>query len=157
MKLRHGHALVDRVDDEDYFEIQRMGDEQPHELPRRVIAEIIEPRMQEVFELVGRELEQADGNGLAPTGLVLTGGGSQLEGAVELASRVLQMPVRVGRPRKLGGLAEAVDSPAHATAVGLVLYGAEREHPTVRELRNGSLVSSVMERMSRWLLRLSKH
>jgi len=157
VKLRYGHALVDRVDDEDYFEIQRMGDEQPHELPRRVIAEIIEPRMQEVFELVGREMEQADGNGLAPTGLVLTGGGSQLEGAVELASRVLQMPVRVGRPRKLGGLADAVDSPAHATAVGLVLYGAEREHPTVRELRNGSLVSSVMERMSRWLLRLSKH
>jgi cell division protein FtsA len=67
------------------------------------------------------------------------------------------MPVRVGRPRNLGGLADAVGSPIHATAVGLLLYGAEREHPTVRALRNGSLVSSVMERMSRWLLRLSKH
>jgi cell division protein FtsA len=157
LKLRHGHALVERVEDEDYVEIQRVGDEKPHELPRRVVAEIVEPRMQEVFELVRREMERADGNGLAPTGLVLTGGGAQLEGVVELAARTLEMPVRVGRPRNLGGLADAVDSPVHATAVGLLLYGAEREHPTVRALRNGSLVSSVMERMSRWLLRLSKH
>jgi cell division protein FtsA len=157
LKLRHGHALVDQVNDAEYVEIQRLGEAEPRELPRRVLAEIIEPRMQEVFELVGREMEQADGSGLSPTGLVLTGGGSQLAGIVDLAARTLQMPVRVGRPRKLGGLADAVDSPVHATAVGLVLHGAEREHPAVRDLRNGNLVSSVMERMSRWLLRLSKH
>jgi cell division protein FtsA len=157
LKLRHGCALTDQPADEEYVEIRRLGDEEPHELPRRVIAEIIQPRMQEVFELVGRELERADGEGLTPTGLVLTGGGSQLAGVVELASRTLEIPVRVGRPRNVGGLADAVDSPIYATAVGLLLFGAEHRHPGVRALRNGGLVSSVMERMSRWLLRLSKH
>jgi cell division protein FtsA len=157
LKIEHGCALIDHVGEKEYVEIRRVEDEEPHELPRRVIAEIIEPRMEEVFQLVGREMERADGNRLAPTGLVLTGGACQLESVVELAARTLGMPVRVGRPRHLGGLAEAVDNPSFATAVGLLQYGAERQRPAERALRNGSLVSSVMERMSRWLLRLSRH
>src|SRR5207249_10186731 len=138
----HGCALMSRVEEDDYVEIRRI-DEEPRELPRRVITEIIQPRMQEVFDLVGREMERADCDGLSPTGLILTGGGSQLDGVTELAARTLGMPVRLGRLRGVGGLTEAVEGPGFATAVGLVQYGAQKQHPAVRALRNGSLVSSV--------------
>jgi cell division protein FtsA len=163
LKIRHGCALIDQVGEDEYVPVRRLDAETPQELPRRVVAEIIEPRMREVFELVGRELEKAEGHELAPATLVLTGGGSELEGAVELAARVLEMPVRIGRPRSVGGLAGAVDAPGFATAVGLVQFGIERQQPSAFHpqrgypARNGSLVSSVMERMSRWLLRLSRH
>lgn len=157
LKIASGCALRERVDEAEFVEVQRLGDTEPRELPRRVLAEIIAPRMEELFDLVQREVDAGGREGFVAAGIVLTGGGAQLAGTVELASRRLRMPVRIGRPRNVGGLAEAVDSPVFATAVGLVQYGAGRHRAFARAHPNGSIVSAVMERVSRWFLRLSKH
>jgi cell division protein FtsA len=152
-----GCARRDLVGDEEYVEVQRLGEEEPRELPRWVLAEIIEPRMRELFDLVGQEIEKVGGEEFIGGTVVLTGGGAQLAGTLELAAEQLGMPARIGTPRNIGGLAEAVDSPVFATAVGLVQYGAAQWRARPHVPRNGSLVSAALERVSRFFLRLSKH
>jgi cell division protein FtsA len=88
--------------------------------------QIIAPRMQELFQLVHEELERAGCLGRIPDGLDITGGGSQLQGCVDIARQVMDLPVRIGRPSLLGGLGETLTHPSYATAVGLVEYGARR-------------------------------
>jgi cell division protein FtsA len=162
LKIASGCALTERVGETEFVEVHRLGDEEPQELPRHVLAEIIEPRMEELFDLVRQQIEIGSNEmnrGVplkATAGLVLTGGGVQLPGTAELATRRTGLPVRIGRPRGVGGLTEVVDSPTFATAVGLVQYGAAQHRFTRRALNNGSLVSAVLERVSRWFLRLSR-
>jgi len=91
-----------------------------------------------------------------PAGLILTGGGAQLYGTAEVAQRVAQMPVRIGRPSNIGIHADLVDNPMYATAVGLVQHGAGRLGQVEQAASNGSLVTALLERMSRWLLRLAR-
>jgi cell division protein FtsA len=156
LKKEHGAALADWVLDDEYVSVQQLGDAEAHELPRRLLAEIIEPRVTQLFTLVREEIARAGVEDLVPAGVILTGGGAQLYGTAEVAQRVLQMPVRIGRPRNIGSLSEAVDHPMYATAVGLVQYGAGKEVVVNHAASNGSLVSALLERMSRWLLRLAR-
>jgi cell division protein FtsA len=156
IKKQHGAALTDWVLEDEFFSVQRLGDPEPRELPRRLLAEIIQPRMEQLFTLVRDEIARVGMEDSVPAGLILSGGGAQLYGTSELAQRVLQMPVRVGRPRNVGALAEMVDNSIYATAVGLVQYGAGKQAVVYRPETNGHLVSSLLERMSRWLLRLAR-
>jgi len=93
-------------------------------VPQRELAEIIEPRMEEIFLLARSEIDEY--MDMLTTGIVLTGGGAMLDGAVELAGEVFELPVQLGVPKGVQGLAEGISSPAYATSVGLVLYGMER-------------------------------
>jgi len=156
IKKEHGAALTDWVLDDEFVEVQRLGDAEPKELPRRLIAEIIEPRMEQLFTLVREEIFRVGMEDSVPAGLILSGGGAQLYGAAEMAQRVLQMPVRVGRPRNVGALADVVNDSIYATAVGLVQYGAGKQAAVYRAAANGHLVSGLLERVSRWLLRLAR-
>jgi len=122
VKIEHGRALLDGADGLEPFEVASLGSMVTRRLPRRVLAEIIEPRMAEICQLVMQRVEEAGCEDRIPAGLVLTGGGSQLEGLPELASRVTGLPAREGIPGGVGGLVDAVSSPACATAVGLVLF-----------------------------------
>jgi cell division protein FtsA len=156
IKKEHGAALTDWVLDDEFVPVQRLGDTEPQELPRRLVAEIIEPRMTQLFTLVREEISRVGMEDSVPAGLILSGGGAQLYGTAEMAQRILQMPVRIGRPRNVGALAEMVDNSIYATGVGLVQYGAGKQAAIYRAEPNGHLVSSLLERVSRWLLRLAR-
>jgi cell division protein FtsA len=113
-KVSSGAARTDDVEPTEYVEIQMIGEDEPREIPRQLLTEIIGPRMEELFELLRAHLDQAADEG------------SQLPGAVEMASRVLGMPVRIGRPREVIDPKGLVDSPVYSTAVGLLAFAAQR-------------------------------
>ena len=120
-------------------------------MPRQVMAQILEPRVQELFELVKAELQRSGYQELIAAGLVLTGGSSLLQGMVELAEETFDsLPVRLGRPQGVGGLVDVVSSPMYATGVGLILYGQRyRQHrPIKSEERN--MFPKVWKRMRSW-------
>ena len=102
IKKEHGAALTDWVLDDEFFPVQRLGDPEPRELPRRLLAEIIQPRVEQLFTLVREEIARVGMEDSVPAGLILSGGGAQLYGTAEVAQRILQIPVRVGRPRNVG-------------------------------------------------------
>lgn len=126
LKTESGNALTELVSEEDVITVHQVGREEARKLRRRALVKIIEPRMQEIFQLVKEELTEADCLGRIPTGLVISGGGSLMRGCVDVAEQVVGLPVRIGRPRGLGGLGETLTDPKFATAVGLVQYGARQ-------------------------------
>lgn len=139
VKIEHGCALSSIVDEEEAFEITSLGDGSPRELPRSILANIIEPRMQEILEMAREQIIKSGYYELLPAGVVLTGGGSQLPGTAELAQKVFGMPVRLGLPRNVGGLTDTVENPIYATAVGLVLYAA-RHHARAHEQEKSATI-----------------
>ncbi len=131
VKLRYGAARLSDVgpSDSDLFEIQCLTEEEPRRFSRRILAEIIHPRMEELFDMIRQELEKSGYYNLLPAGLVLSGGGAQMIGARELCEHITGLPTRIGAPHDVIGLSEAVRSPVYATGVGLVMYGARHAHP----------------------------
>jgi cell division protein FtsA len=132
IKIKYGCAATRMIDPEETIEVPSVGGRPPRTLPREVLTQIIEPRVEEIFTAVHHELCEAGYAEMLPAGLVLCGGSTLLDGMPELGEELLQMPVRRGSPSGVGGLADVVKSPAYATAVGLVKYGAER-------VRNGKV------------------
>jgi cell division protein FtsA len=126
IKLRHGCALGSMVDPNDTIEVPGVGGRGARTIPRQYLASIAEPRMEEIFRLVSKVIQESGYTELLGAGAVLTGGATLLEGVPELAEQVLEMPVRRGTPMGVGGMIEMVKSPAYATAVGLLKYGASR-------------------------------
>jgi cell division protein FtsA len=125
IKENYGCALRDLVEDSDPFEVMQVGGERIHTTNRAMLAEVIEPRVQEIFELLSIELQRSGHVGVLPAGVVVTGGSSLLPGMLEAAERALGMPARRGVPRDIGGLADVVASPVYATGVGLVKFGLQ--------------------------------
>jgi cell division protein FtsA len=119
-------------------------------LSRQILAEIIEPRMEEIFTLVHREVLKSGYENLIPSGVVLTGGTACLEGLPELVEQIFNLPVRRGYPSGIGGLLDVVNNPMYATGVGLVLYG--RRHGVEGHFKGGdrNLLGRVAQRMKRW-------
>jgi cell division protein FtsA len=117
-----------------------------------MLAEIIEPRMEEMFNLARQELERSGYEDLLPAGIVLTGGTTLLPGMTELAERVFGVSARIGRPRDIGGLADVVASPVYATGVGLVRFGLDSDRTEVRFRRvQETVYQRVKSRMTEWL------
>ena len=157
VKLAFGCALVSGINPSESFEVTSLGSDKPRQLPRRVLAEIIEPRMAEVCHLVSEQIRKAGCEERLPAGLVLTGGGSQLLGLSELASSVTGLPARVSAPTGVTGLVDAVSSPACSTAVGLVLF--YNAHAPRRPESNGKgsvFVSSLVRRIRELFARISE-
>ena len=124
LKTENGGAVTEMVQEDEVITVRQVGRDEARKLRRRALVQIIEPRMQELFELVRDELAQADCLHRIPFGLVISGGGSQLRDVVEVAQQVMGLPVRIGRPQGLKGMKELHSHPMFATAVGLVQYGA---------------------------------
>lgn len=128
VKRTYGHCLPDRVSDTEYVEVELVGTGQPEQVPRRLIAEIIEARMEEIFEAVAERISSEGLWRLTPAGAIVSGGGAELAGAPELASRLFGgLPVRLGSPRPLKGKFHQVNQPMFATGVGLALMAADEE------------------------------
>lgn len=128
LKKGYGCALASLVDADELVTVQNVGGAENREISRQVLANIIEPRMEELFSLVNREVKKT---GLAPfmaAGVVLTGGGSLLEGVVQMAEQVLDLPVKLGRPQRFADLHDLAQSPIFATSLGLVLYGLDQKN-----------------------------
>ncbi|MFO0573465.1 MAG: cell division protein FtsA [Polyangia bacterium] len=149
LKHRHGCALTSLLSEGETVEVPSVGGRPPRILQRTVLADILQPRVDEIFSLVRDELQRC---GLADTlasGLVVTGGSTLLQGLPELAEEILGMPVRRAMPQGIGGLVEVVRSPIYATAVGLVLYGA-RQHEGLHLAHGGGERRGVWRRMRSW-------
>ena len=126
LKKRYGCALTSMVPAEETVDVPSVGGRKARQLSRQVLSEIIQPRVEEIVTLVARELARAGFQDAATAGVVVTGGTSIMEGVPELAEAIFDQPVRRGVPGDIGGLADVVRSPIHATAVGLALHGARR-------------------------------
>ena len=150
LKIKYGHAIAARVSTDEQIEVPSIGGDTINTVPRRILAEIIESRVEELFKLAYTEIRNT---GLAETmsaGLVLTGGASSLEGVAQLAESIMHMPVRVGYPRGVKGLVELVNSPAYATAVGLCIYGAGRPSNGYKAKKGSPMYERLLDRLIRW-------
>jgi len=123
LKISHGTADLRGIADDEQINVSTLGEEAGRSISRLELCQIIEARMRETFEMMGAEMRSA-GSGMLPAGLILTGGASQLSGIAELGREVLQMPVRVVAPTGVGGLTDSILTPAYATAIGLLHWGA---------------------------------
>jgi len=121
VKVLHGSAMSSLIDEGEVFEAHGIGGRPPRTVSRKVLSEILEPRTEEIFELVGREIRQAGHEGTVVAGLVLSGGTASLDSIAEISERVLDLPARIGSPADLNQMRNIVDNPSYATAVGLIL------------------------------------
>ena len=142
LKHRHGCAMSSLIADDEMIEVPSVGGRPPRVMPRTVLSEILQPRVDEIFSLVRDELERCGLSETLASGMVVTGGSTILQGLPELAEEILGMPVRRGVPQGVGGLSDVVKTPIYATAVGLVLYGARKQ--------DGLLLSQNSERRGVW-------
>ena len=152
IKMRHGVALRQLADPNEMIEVPGIGDRAPRVLSRQTLAEVIEPRAEELFSLVQQVLRESGYEELLSSGIVLTGGSSMMQGMVELGEEIFHMPVRIGMPRYSGGLADVVRSPRYATAMGLLLEGASQLQQG-RVARQSGSVKAVFGRMRDWFQR----
>lgn len=156
LKRIHGTCLTSRCSSEEMIDIPAVGGRKPHRMPREKLAEILELRVEELFGLVKAELIKFNCLGSIPTGIVLTGGTTLLDGMPEHAEQIFDMPVRRVWPRNVGGLYESVASPMYSTGVGLVQYGV-KNNDISREissasapLANGNLFGTLVKKMKGW-------
>ena len=152
IKKKYGCALATMVSEEDTIEVPSVGGRKPRILSRQILADIIQPRAEEVCHLIFQEIRRAGYEKVLNSGVVITGGSASLEGLPEVAERVFDMPIRRGVPAGIGGLVDVVASPSYATGVGLVLYGLRSRTNRLlpRELV-GNPLGRVAARVREWL------
>jgi cell division protein FtsA len=153
LKHKHGVAQGRMVGSDETIQVPSVGGRKTRTLDKRLMAEIIEPRMREIFEMVGRTLDESTYRNVIASGAVITGGTSMLPGADELAQEILNLPVRVGFPENISGLNEMVYSPMYATGVGLLRYalnGGGLGHSPALQGEHG-LFDRMSRRMKEWV------
>jgi cell division protein FtsA len=150
LKVKYGCALRQLADAKEMIEVLGVGDRPARQLSRQTLAEVIEPRVEELYSLVQAELRRSGFEELLSSGIVITGGSSAMEGMAELGEEVFHMPVRLGMPQYVGGLAEVVRNPRFATGVGLLLAGMDQhQRHHLATMQNGS-VTQIFNRMKSW-------
>jgi cell division protein FtsA len=131
IKIKYACALAKLTSPDETIKVPSVGDRQPRDLSRQALAEVVEPRYDELFTLVQSELRRSGYEDLIAAGIVLTGGTSKMEGVVELAEEIFHMPVRLGAPQGVRGLSDIVNNPIYSTAVGLLIYAMKQQHQEV--------------------------
>jgi cell division protein FtsA len=150
IKIKYGTCLARNISNEETIEVPGMGGRKPRKLPRQILGEILEPRIEEIFTLIKREIFRAGMDNVITSGLVLTGGSSMLHGITDIAESIFDVPSRLGTPRGISGLIDVVNNPMYATGVGLVLYGAKNQPEKKFRIRDSNIFHRVMTRMKRW-------
>lgn len=153
IKQKYGCCLASLVGKDETIEVPSVGGRKPRILSRQLLAEILEPRVEEIFTLVNREIVKSGFEDVIASGVVITGGSTILEGMPELAEQVFNLPVRRGTPQNIGGLVDVVNSPVYATGVGLVVYGSRHVESTTHfptTQSDDNLFSKVSRRMKEW-------
>ena len=150
IKKKYGTCITRNISPEETIEVPGMGGRTPRKIPRQILGEILEPRVEEIFTLIQREVYRAGMEKIITSGVVLTGGSSLLDGGVEIAESIFNLPARLGKPRGISGLVDVVNNPMYATAVGLVLYGARNQPAKKFRIRDTNIFNRIMTRMKRW-------
>jgi len=150
IKQRSGCAKVAMAAGDDEVEVPSMGGRNPRSISRRILCEIIEPRLEEIFQLLRREILKSGYEDSLASGMVMTGGSTLLPGMVEMAEETCNMPVRLGVPTQVGGLTDVVSSPVYSTGVGLVLFGLKRQDRKMLRITEKNVLSKVSNRMVEW-------
>ncbi len=147
IKCKYACSLTQLVDIEQMIDVPSIGDREPRKISAQNLAEIVEPRYEELMLLVQAELRRSGYEDLIAAGVVLTGGSSKVYGLVDLAEEIFHMPVRMGVPQHISGLTDVVQNSIYSTGVGLLLYGRDH-HGSMEEVRGNS--SGVLARMKSW-------
>ncbi len=150
IKQISGCCLSSMVGKDETIEVPSVGGREPRILSRQLLAEILEPRVEEIFTLVNREIVKSGFEDLIASGVVLTGGSAILPGMPELAEQIFDLPVRRGQPTGIGGLTDVVNSPIYATGVGLVKYGSRNMQTRNFVIGQENLFDRVARRMKEW-------
>ncbi|MFO7665411.1 MAG: cell division protein FtsA [Desulfobacterales bacterium] len=150
IKIKYGSCVARNIHSDEMIEVPGMGGRTPRKLARQILGEILEPRMEEIFTLINREIYRAGQENSIPSGVVLTGGSALLTDVTEIAESVFNLPTRLGKPMGIGGLVDVVNNPMYATGVGLVLYGAKNQTQKKFRIRDGNIFNRVMNRMKKW-------
>jgi cell division protein FtsA len=150
LKIRYACALAKLANAEETIEVPSVGERAPRRMARQTLAEVVEPRYEELFSLVHAELKRSGFEELCAAGVVLTGGGSRMDGVIELAEEVFHMPVRSGVPQYVSGLADAVRNPVYSTGVGLLLFSQKVAPSGTPAPRMDGGVRGVWDRMKNW-------
>ncbi len=150
IKIKYACALTQLANADESIEVPSVGDRPARRLARQTLAEVVEPRYEELFTLVQAELRRSGFEDICAAGVVLTGGTAKMEGAVELAEEIFHMPVRLGMPQGMAGLADVVRNPIYATGVGLLLFGQHNRGGGLREISAQGNLKSVVQRMKSW-------
>ncbi len=148
IKIKYACALTQLARPDETLKVPGVGDKPAKELSRQALAEVVEPRYDELFTLIQAELRRSGFEDLIAAGIVLTGGASKMEGVIELGEEIFHMPVSLGSPRNVAGLKDIVRNPVYATGVGLLLFGKEREEELPRRGRGRG---GVFTRLKKWL------
>ena len=150
IKIKYGCALRQLANDAP-IEVPGVGERSARMLSRQTLAEVIEPRVEELYSLVQAELRRSGFEELLSSGIVITGGSSAMQGMVELGEEIFHMPVRLGLPRYVGGLADVVKTPRFATAIGLLQYGMEQQQRNAVARMQSASLGDVLARMKAWM------
>ena len=150
IKKKYGTCITRDISSDETIEVPGMGGRAPRQLPRQILGEILEPRLEEIFELINREIYRAGMENTINSGVVLTGGTSLLDGVAEVAESILNLPTRLGKPQGIKGLVDVVNNPMYATGVGLVLFAARHMDTKKFSIRDKNIFNRVMTRMKRW-------
>ena len=152
LKINYGHTLHDVIPPEERIDVRQVGGDRTQPTPRRYLAEIIGPRMREIFHLARKQVRQSGYDGLLPAGVVVTGGGARLMGTTDAAQAVFDTGVRLGLPSGIGGLADRAGGPSYAAAVGLAKWGGVTK-PQLEEHRQqqAPVLAGTYQRTVRWL------
>ena len=147
IKVQYACALTQLANPEETIDVPSVGERPSRRLSRQTLAEVVEPRYEELFTLIQAELRRSGFEDLIAAGIVLTGGSSKMEGVVELAEEIFHMPVRIGIPQHVSGLADVVKNPIYSTGVGLLLFGRKQMQEGFSPLRASG---GLWERMKSW-------
>ncbi len=150
IKIKYGTCLPGSINKDETVEVAGVGGRKPRTLSRQILAEILEPRVEEIFNLINREVYRAGMEEVITSGVVITGGSSLLEGVVDIAESIFNLPTRIGKPLGIRGLVDVVNNPMYATAVGLVLYGARSQSKKKFRIRDRNIFNRVTARMKKW-------
>ncbi|MFK0572866.1 cell division protein FtsA [Endozoicomonas sp.] len=151
IKIKYACALTQLAGADETIKVPSVGDRPARELSRQALAEVVEPRYDELFTLINAEIRRSGFEDLIPAGIVLTGGTSKIEGAIELAEEIFHMPVRLGLPQAVKGLSDIVSDPIYSTGVGLLHYGQKMQKEGLkRTIASKSQDMGLIDRMKSW-------
>jgi len=150
LKKKYGCALRQLAEPDESIEVESVGDRPPRKLSKQTLAEVVEPRVEELFELIKVDLRRNGYEHLIRSGVVLTGGSSKMEGMIELAEEIFHLPVRLGMPKYLGGLSEVVKNPIYSTGVGLVQFGHNNQSMQRETASKESRINAIWQRIKHW-------
>ncbi len=151
IKIKYACALTQLAGADETIKVPSVGDRPPRDLSRQALAEVVEPRYDELFTLIQAELRRSGFEDMIPAGIVLTGGTSKMEGVVELAEEIFHMPVRIGYPQTIKGLTDIIRNPIYATGAGLLQYGITHADDIGSTARAANTGESLFGRVKAWV------